>query len=90
MYKYLKESISNVIHGFNCTIFAYGQTGSGKTHTMFGKEQLFLQSGRSKSSFITDLAQQTDDEHLGIIPRAVHSLFSSIQNSKITVCCSFI
>ena len=30
------ESVSDVITGFNCTIFAYGQTGSGKTHTMFG------------------------------------------------------
>lgn len=30
------DSITDVIHGFNSTIFAYGQTGSGKTYTMFG------------------------------------------------------
>ena len=30
--------ISNVIEGYNGTIFAYGQTGTGKTHTMAGKE----------------------------------------------------
>ena len=28
--------ISDVLHGYNGTIFAYGQTSSGKTHTMEG------------------------------------------------------
>jgi kinesin family protein 5 len=28
--------VSDVIEGYNGTIFAYGQTGSGKTHTMMG------------------------------------------------------
>jgi kinesin family protein 3/17 len=28
--------ISNVLEGYNGTIFAYGQTGTGKTHTMAG------------------------------------------------------
>jgi hypothetical protein len=30
--------ISNVLEGYNGTIFAYGQTGTGKTHTMSGVE----------------------------------------------------
>ena len=30
--------ISNVLEGYNGTIFAYGQTGTGKTHTMTGVE----------------------------------------------------
>ena len=30
------DSVSDVINGFNSTMFAYGQTGSGKTYTMFG------------------------------------------------------
>lgn len=30
--------ISNVLEGYNGTIFAYGQTGTGKTHTMTGLE----------------------------------------------------
>ena len=30
--------ISNVLEGYNGTIFAYGQTGTGKTHTMTGIE----------------------------------------------------
>lgn len=28
--------VSDVIQGYNGTIFAYGQTGSGKTYTMMG------------------------------------------------------
>lgn len=28
--------ITDVLSGFNCTVFAYGQTGSGKTYTMEG------------------------------------------------------
>lgn len=32
-----KETIEDVLNGYNGTIFAYGQTGSGKTYTMFGE-----------------------------------------------------
>lgn len=28
--------VSEVLDGFNCTVFAYGQTGTGKTYTMEG------------------------------------------------------
>ena len=28
--------ITNVLEGYNGTIFAYGQTGTGKTHSMTG------------------------------------------------------
>lgn len=31
-----KETIEDVLNGYNGTIFAYGQTGTGKTHTMYG------------------------------------------------------
>ncbi len=45
--------VSDVIEGYNGTIFAYGQTGSGKTHTMFGDQSsgtlLRLLSGVSES-----------------------------------------
>lgn len=30
------ETISDIMEGYNGTIFAYGQTGSGKTFTMYG------------------------------------------------------
>jgi kinesin family protein 5 len=31
-----KDTIVDVLNGYNGTIFAYGQTGSGKSHSMFG------------------------------------------------------
>ncbi|XP_059472711.1 kinesin-like protein KIF18B [Neocloeon triangulifer] len=34
----IKDIVSNVIDGFNCSVFAYGSTGSGKTFTMLGKQ----------------------------------------------------
>jgi len=33
-----KETVTDVMSGYNGTILAYGQTGSGKTHTMFGPD----------------------------------------------------
>jgi hypothetical protein len=32
----IQPVISDVLGGFECTMFAYGQTGTGKTHTMEG------------------------------------------------------
>lgn len=37
-FRVAKQLISNVMDGFNATIFAYGQTSSGKTHTILGNE----------------------------------------------------
>jgi hypothetical protein len=31
--------VSDVLMGYNATVFAYGATGSGKTHTMVGSPQ---------------------------------------------------
>jgi hypothetical protein len=31
-----KDTILDVLNGYNGTIFAYGQTGSGKTFSIFG------------------------------------------------------
>ena len=37
LYNYVgKETIQDVINGYNGTIFTYGQSGSGKTYSMFG------------------------------------------------------
>jgi len=33
----VKEFVTNVMMGFNCTVFAYGQTGTGKTYSMEGE-----------------------------------------------------
>ena len=31
-----RETVKDVLTGYNGTILAYGPTGSGKTHSMFG------------------------------------------------------
>ena len=33
-----KETIKDILKGYNGTVIAYGQTGSGKTYTMFGPD----------------------------------------------------
>lgn len=43
--------ISNVLEGYNGTIFAYGQTGTGKTHTMAGNEHDHKQRGIMPRAF---------------------------------------
>lgn len=32
-----KDTIEDILNGYNGTIFAYGQSGSGKTFTMYGE-----------------------------------------------------
>ena len=60
--------ISRFVEGFNCTILAYGQTSSGETFTMTG----------------IDLdADPTDPSNgMGIIPRAVSTIFSRCRELK--------
>lgn len=53
--------VSEVVKGFNCTVFAYGQTGSGKTHTIFGP----------------DHSMDEDQPELhGVLPRLLEDLFA--------------
>lgn len=35
----LRPIVSDVLQGYNCTLFAYGSSGSGKTHTMIGDQR---------------------------------------------------
>ncbi|KAK2588898.1 hypothetical protein KPH14_001758 [Odynerus spinipes] len=34
-----KDLITNLLDGYNCSVFAYGATGAGKTHTMLGSSK---------------------------------------------------
>ena len=52
VYNFAKDSIAEVLNGFNWTIFAYGQTGSGKTYTMFGPQ--WEESVQSTATSIED------------------------------------
>jgi kinesin family protein 4/21/27 len=63
--------IKKFVQGFNVTIFAYGQTGSGKTHTMEGYE--YVTEGKGPR-----VQLQGGNERLGVIPRAIKTLFSEL------------
>ncbi|KAK7018005.1 Kinesin-related protein 11 [Halocaridina rubra] len=74
-----KNSVEEVLNGFNCTIFAYGQTGTGKTYTMEGERTL-------------DSTTWDDGPEAGIIPRCVNHLFDELrlQNIEFTMRVSFL
>lgn len=63
--------IEQVVMGYNCTVFAYGQTGTGKTYTMEGE--------RSKGD---QTYSWEEDPSAGIIPRALHQLFETLQSES--------
>ncbi|KAI0782231.1 kinesin [Abortiporus biennis] len=60
--------ISRFVEGFNCTILAYGQTSSGKTFTMTGID--------------LDADPSDPSNGMGIIPRAVATIFSRCKELK--------
>ena len=60
--------ISRFLEGFNCTILAYGQTSSGKTYTMTGID--------------LDADPFDPTNGIGIIPRAVSTIFQRAQALK--------
>lgn len=69
--------MTQMLAGFNCTIFAYGQTGTGKTYTMSGD--------------MTETMGMLSDE-AGIIPRVLQQLFNKLEIEETEHCvkCSFI
>ncbi|KAL5740666.1 hypothetical protein ACOSP7_029548 [Xanthoceras sorbifolium] len=69
--------VTEVLDGFNCTVFAYGQTGTGKTYTMEG-------GMRNKGG---DLPAEA-----GVIPRAVRQIFDTLegQNADYSMKVSFL
>ena len=64
--------VRRFMDGFNTTIFAYGQTSSGKSYTMGTSE--------ATNSICTDTPFVDMDLHVGIIPRAAHQIFQSLQD----------
>lgn len=73
------STISEVMTGYNCTVFAYGQTGSGKTFTMEGE--------RCNANL-----SWAHDPLAGIIPRTLHHLFEelTLQELEFTIKISFL
>lgn len=72
--------VRKMLDGFNCSVLAYGQTGSGKTFTMEGG--LVDPSSPAARETETGASEDNDEstaayeiEKIGIIPRAVHTIF---------------
>ena len=80
--------LTEVMEGYNCTIFCYGQTGSGKTYTMEG--DLAVQAAGAADE--QDAALPDLSERAGIIPRALYRIFEMLesQRTEYTVRVSFI
>jgi len=62
--------VEQILEGYNGTVFAYGQTGAGKTYTMEGRHD--------------DSGNYTweNDPTAGIIPRALHHIFTKLETEK--------
>ncbi|XP_026679188.1 kinesin heavy chain [Diaphorina citri] len=87
-----KSIVSDVLAGYNGTIFAYGQTSSGKTHTMEGvmgdpnkqdvlagyNGTIFAYGQTSSGKTHTMEGVMGDPNKQGIIPRIVNDIFNHI------------
>ena len=85
-----RETISDFMNGFNCTIFAYGQSGSGKTFSMVGPDEINDQLALDFQSISPNIQQL-----FGTIPRATIQMFEAIniamtEGSEYTVTCSYV
>lgn len=61
-----KETVDDLMVGYNGTLFAYGQTGAGKSFTMMGPDS-------------DEGPVSSDPTMWGIIPRAVQQIFDYIE-----------
>ncbi|KAK4132964.1 kinesin-domain-containing protein [Trichocladium antarcticum] len=66
VWEYLEECITAFTQGYNVSLLAYGQSGAGKSYTM----------GTSGP------AEQSDNEVMGVIPRAAAALFEKLEGPK--------
>lgn len=75
---------SDVLNGYNGTIFAYGQTGSGKTFTMYGPDNPTseLIGTRALSALTGASDPSLNRVPPGIVPRASRQIFQHIQSDK--------
>lgn len=78
-------------------MLSYGQTGSGKTYTMFGsdwdtliKQDSESKTGKKQTTFFGNI--ESDENFAGMIPRAMHHIFSKLYSGKknVTIYCSFL
>lgn len=77
IYEYVYPLVNASIQGYNSTVFAYGVTGSGKTYTITGSS-VNIKSNLSSSIGMFSIL---NSEKKGIIPRALETIFSTIESS---------
>ena len=87
--------VSNVLEGYNGTIFAYGQTGTGKTFTMEGDRSVAELKGIIPNSFahiFGHIAKSGDDKnflvrvsYLEIYNEEVQDLLGKDQQARLEV-----
>ncbi|AET39709.1 Kip1p Ecym_4688 [Eremothecium cymbalariae DBVPG len=73
--KVARAYITEMLEGYNCTVFAYGQTGTGKTYTMSGDISVVGASLEDPNYVLLS-------EHAGIIPRVLVELFQQLQRES--------
>jgi len=83
VFSHVQPLLGDLLEGFNCSLFTYGQTGTGKTHTMLGYD-LWSMAQQTNGDEVKALDSKypeisRDEEHMGIIPRAMLKLFEFIQ-----------
>ncbi|XP_011501402.1 PREDICTED: kinesin-like protein KIF18A [Ceratosolen solmsi marchali] len=61
-----KELITNLLDGYNCSVFAYGATGAGKTHTMLGKDGDPGITYRTMAELFTQIDLQADARNFNL------------------------
>ena len=74
-----KPLIEEIFKGYNATVFAYGQSGSGKTFTMSGYSHLVDNADLLSRD---DIVLWNNPKDMGIVPRMVKDIFSTMKNMK--------
>jgi len=74
-----KNFVSDIIAGYNGTIFASGQSGSGKTRTMTGYSDIM---DNKELLLNKDVSMWKDPRDMGLVPRIVRALFNEIYTLK--------
>lgn len=85
-----KSIVTDVLAGYNGTIFAYGQTSSGKTHTMEGVigkcNTCLIEFKRTfHSTLLIFHFFSGDPTKQGIIPRIVNDIFNHIYSMEVNL-----
>jgi len=76
---HVSDKVTDVLEGFNCTVFAYGQTGTGKTFTMEGDFGELMHASR----WSDDQNGVQLPDNAGIIPRCVEKIFERLDDGDL-------